>query len=141
MTDDPDLNQAIDAFRPAVLTIRVHSARLVGLAEGGSARAAEQAAIDSLVADMKGRADRLGITLDELFRHINDDLRLSPPPADHRPTGAHLRVLQAEAIRAGAAERLAHEAVTAAQHRLSLAIAARLDAQRACAGYVADQVA
>ncbi len=138
--EDPDIREAVTVFRPTVLEIRARSARLVGLREGGESRTVEQAAIDDLVAIMQLRADRLNLALDDLFRLVNDHLRVSPPPRDCRPTGPHLRILEAEAIRAGSAERRAHEGVTAAQQRLEEATAARVAAQRACAGYVADWV-
>ena len=141
ITEDPDVRAAVEAFRDHVLRIRAHSATLIDLpARRTVERAAEQAAIEELVADLQTRADRLAISLDDLFRFINDDLRATPPAADHRPTGHHLRVLEAEAIRAGASERRAHDEVTRAQDQLRNAIAARLAAQRACAGYVADMV-
>ena len=127
-TEDPDVRTAIEAFRPTVLQIRAHSAKLAGLREGSVERRAEQGLVDDLVADMQTRVDRIGLTLDELFRLINEDLRLIPLSVDHRPIGAHLRTLEAEAIRAASAERRAHEALTGAQERVARATAARISA-------------
>lgn len=138
---DPDITVAVEAFRPAVIEIRARSVKLVGLREGSAERRVEQAAIDSLADDMRCRAERIGITLDELFRIINEDLRLNPPEQAHRPTGAHLRVIEAEVIRATAAERRAHEVLSIAQDRVRRATAERIAAQRACAGFAADLAA
>lgn len=136
LTEDPDVAEAIEAFRPAVVEIRARSARLIAPQVTADQRDAEQAAIDDLVADVGTRAERLGIAIDELFRLINADLagRDGDPS---RPHGVLLQELLAENGRAYAAERLAWREVEAARARLEAAIGARLAADRACAGYVA----
>lgn len=134
---DPDVTAAVADFRDTVIAIRGHSLRLFDLPEGSEERAAEQERVDDLVAGMQARCDRVGITLDDLFRLINLDLRRTGGSAS-RPTGAFLYVLQETAVDARAAEAEALSALAAAETRAAAATADRLAAERSCAGYAAE---
>ena len=134
--EDPDVRDAVVDFRPAVLTIRTLSMRVFDLPERDPRRAALQEQIDGIVADMASRAERLDITLDELFRHVNEDLA-SRPRENVRPFGPYLNELTDENTRAHAAERQLHREIARLQALLPAAIEARIAADRACAGFLA----
>lgn len=133
---DPDLAAAVSDFRNAVIEIRRRSARLIGLPVGSAARDDDQAAIEALLVDMEGRAERIAVPIDDLFRAINADLAGRREDVA-QPHGALLTQLLDENTRAHAAEAQAHRALTAAQDRVARAGADRLAADRACAGYAA----
>jgi hypothetical protein len=139
ITEDPDVADAVATFRPVVMDIRVRSAAMFALPAESADRAAVADVVTDLVAGMALRAERLGITLDDLFRLVNWDLAARPPAQGHAhaPTGAYLRELLDENTRAHAAEGRAHKELTAAQGRLRVATAERLAADRACAGWTA----
>jgi hypothetical protein len=137
---DPDVTAAVADFRDTVIAIRGHSLRLFYLPEGSVERSDEQAVVDDLVGEMSARCERLGITVDDLFRFINADLATSGGTAS-RPTGEYLHALTREATRAHEAEAAAYADVTAALERVKTATNERLAADRACAGYAADWTA
>jgi len=134
---DPEVAAAVADFRDTVIAIRGHSLRLFYLPESSVERAAEQDRVDDLVAGMQARCDRIDLTLDELFRLVNLDLHHSGGAAS-RPTGEFLHALTRGATDAHNVEAAAHEALSAAQAQVQAATAARLAADRACAGYAAD---
>lgn len=135
-TEDPDVRDAIDAFRGAVLEIRQASAAAFVLPAGDARRAAAQELIDDRIGTMQARCDRIDITLDYLFALINQDLAARPDGAS-RPEGEHLRALVDENTRAHAAEHQIHRELEKLQGNLRVAVRERLAADRACAGYVA----
>lgn len=139
ITEDPDVADAVAMFRPVVMDIRARSAAMFELPADSAECAAAADVVTDLVAGMSLRADRLGITLDELFRLVNDDLAARPPARGHAfaPAGAYLRAMLDENTRAHAAEGRAHKELTAAQARLQVATNERLSADRACAGWTA----
>lgn len=139
ITEDPDVADAVALFRPTVIEIRVRSAELFGLDDNTPYRDHVDSQIQDLVATMALRCERLGITLDDLFRLVNADLATRPPAQGHahKPIGEYERALVDENTRAHAAERVAAADVISAQQRLQAAANSRLDADRACAGYVA----
>ena len=139
ITEDPDVADAVALFRPTVVQIRVLSAELFALEANSSHRNAVDAQIQDLVSTMALRCERLDITLDDLFRLVNADLAARPPAQGHahKPIGEYERALVDENTRAHAAERAAAADVISAQQRLKSAANSRLDADRACAGYVA----
>lgn len=137
IAEDPDLRAAVDDFRPAVLEIRKLSVQLFDLGDDDVRRQALVERLDSLVADMATRADRLTISLDDLFRLVNDDLAARPEGRLSSPTGDYMRALLDENTRAHAAEARIHRDINKLQAMLPSAIKARMAADRACAGFVA----
>jgi hypothetical protein len=141
------LSEAITDFRNHVIEIRRRSTALFDLTDA-DARAAEQAVIDDLAGEMAARCDRLDITLDDLFRLINEQLRTTPGGDPHRPSGDYERALLDENTRAHGAERQAlrgrerllerHAAEVASSDRyIARSADDRLAADRAHAGYFA----
>jgi hypothetical protein len=139
ITEDPDVADAVELFRPTVIEIRVRSAELFSLGDTSPHRDDVRGQIEDLVATMALRCERLDITLDDLFRMVNADLAARPPVQGHahKPIGEYERALVDENTRAHAAERAANAEVMSAQQRLKAAVDSRVEADRACAGYVA----
>jgi hypothetical protein len=139
ITEDPDVADAVATFRPVVMDIRARSAAMFALPTDSAERADVGDVITDLVAGMALRAERLDITLDDLFRLVNEDLAARPPARGHAfaPHGAYLRELLDENTRAHAAEARARKELTAAEARLKVATDERLTADRACAGWTA----
>ncbi len=144
---DAAVSAAVADFRNDVIEIRRRSAALFDLTDA-DARAAEQAVIDDLVGAMAARCDRHDITLDDLFRLINEQLRATPGGTPHRPLGEYERALLDENTRAHAAERNArvfrdrmvarHAAELVSSDRyIARTVDDRLAADRAHAGYFA----
>jgi len=137
IAEDPDVRQAVDDFTPNVIEIRRLSL-LAAHHAGSPGRAAEiRSEIEERVADMELRADRLSISLDDLFRLINDALREQRGIDSYKPAGDFLRGLVAENERAYAEEARLHRERAAIDRRIRVATEARIAADRACAGYVA----
>lgn len=135
--EDIDLRDAIVAFSPVVVRIRQLSANHFGLPEAKvRERAAIEDEIQGLVADIASRAERLGSTVDELLQLINADLAASKGNT-FAPTGDYARYLADENCRAHAQERQIEREIGNMQRNLITATAARLAADRACAGFVA----
>ncbi len=139
ITEDPDVADAVELFRPTVIEIRVRSAELFTLDDRSPHRADVSNQIEDLVATMALRCERLSITLDDLFMMVNADLAARPPVQGHahKPIGEYERALIDENTRAHAVERAANADVVAAQRRLKAAVNSRIEGDRACAGYVA----
>lgn len=136
--EDPDVRVAIKDFRPTVVDIRHLSAQLITLRAGGPEHQAASAAVQDLVSGMELRAERLGLTLDDLFRYVNDDLAASPPPAGAlKPQGQLLRDLLDENTAAYAEEHRLYRERTALDVRIAAATDRRIAADRACGGFVA----
>ncbi|WP_267433817.1 hypothetical protein [Sphingomonas sp. GM_Shp_1] len=135
--EDTDLRDAIAAFSPVVVRIRQLSASHFALPETKvRERAALEDEIQSLLADIGSRAERLGTTVDELLRLINADLAASKANT-FAPTGEFARHLADENCRAVAQERQVQREVGNLQKILATAVEARVAADRACAGFVA----
>lgn len=139
ITEDPDVADAVELFRPTVVEIRVRCAELFALEANSPDRGELQSQIEDLVATMTLRCERLALTIDDMFRLVNADLAARPPAPGHahKPIGEYERALVDENTRAHAAERAANADVMSAQQRLKAAVDSRLEADRACAGYVA----
>lgn len=133
--DDADVRAAVAHFTPSVVRIRELSAMLFALPNARD-RAAVGEEIDSLVADIATRAERLSLTVDDLFRLINAELATSK--ADVKaPHGDYLRHLCDEATQAaGDVDQVARE-IERLQANLERAADRVVAADRACAGYVA----
>lgn len=139
--DDIDLRDAIAAFSPVVVKIRQLSASHFALAAGKAhQRAAIEEEIQSLVADITSRAERLGTTLDEMFRLINASLAATRKDTA-APTGDFARHLADENCRAHAHERLILRQIDNLKRNLDTAAQARVASDRACAGFVAGYAA
>ena len=134
---DPDVVAAVETYTPAVIEIRTRSARLVHPFITADQRTAEQSAIDGLVADMTSRAERIGITVDQLFAEINAELAGRRDGDPSRPHGPLLEALLEEVGAAHGAEARLHREITSLQAQLPRAVGRRIAADRACAGYVA----
>lgn len=135
--DDVDLRDAIAAFSPVVVRIRQLSASHFALAEAKvRERTALEDEIQGLVADVTCRADRLSISVDEMFRLINADLTASRKDTA-APSGDYARHLADENCRAYAQERQIERQIGVLQRNLETATASRIAADRACAGFVA----
>lgn len=137
IVEDPDVANAVREFRGPVIEIRAASAALAGGKLPQDQADALRATIDDHVDAMTVRCDRLAITIDDLFRRVNDDLRRDPVPNDHRPHGDHLQQLLDEVNRAYAVERTTHRQISRLQAQLPALTSARIAADRACAGFVA----
>jgi hypothetical protein len=137
IVEDPDVRQAVTDFTPNVVEIRRLSLLLAQSRAGGALAEGIRSEIEEQVSDMQLRADRLDITIDDLFRLINDALRDQRAIDSHKPAGDFLRALVAENERAYAEEAQLHRERTALDRRIRAATDARLAADRACAGYVA----
>jgi hypothetical protein len=137
ITEDPDLRDAIQTFRPTVLEIRKLSAELFTLGDDHPARVAIADQIQDLVGGMALRAERLAVSLDELFAQVNADLRDKPVYPDHRPEGDYLRALLDDNTRGHAAEAQAKRQLEQMQSIAVRATADRVAVDRACAGYTA----
>lgn len=135
--EDMDLRDAIAAFSPVVVRIRQLSACHFALAEAKvRERAALEDEIQGLVADIACRAERLDISIDEMFRLINADLTASRKDTA-APTGDYARHLADENCRAHAQERQIIRQLDILKSNLLTATYARIAADRACAGFVA----
>lgn len=135
--EDIDLRDAVAAFSPAVVRIRQLSASHFALAEAKvRERVALEDEIQGLVADIACRAERLGISVDEMFRLINADLAASRKDTA-APTGDYARHLADENCRAYAQERQIERQIGVLQRNLETATASRIAADRACAGFLA----
>lgn len=133
--DDADVRAAVTHFTPAVVRIRELSAMLYALPNAGDRTAVEEE-IDSLVADIATRAERLALTVDDMFRLINAGLATRKAGA-HAPHGDYLRHLCDEATgAAGDVAQVARE-IERLTGNLQRAEVRVQQADRACAGYVA----
>lgn len=133
--DDADVRAAVAHFTPTVIRIRELSTTLFHL-KSERFRTEVTDEIDSLVADVATRAERLSLTVDDLFRLINAELATSK--ADVKaPHGDYLRHLCDEATQAaGDVDQVARE-IERLQANLERAADRVVAADRACAGYVA----
>lgn len=135
--EDMDLRDAVSAFSPVVVRIRQLSASHFALApDKVRERAAVEEEIQGLVADIASRAERLGTTLDDMFRLINASLAATRKDTA-APTGEYARYLADENCRAYAQERQIERQIGVLQRNLETATASRIAADRACAGFVA----
>lgn len=133
--DDADVRAAVTHFTPSVVRIRELSAMLFNLPNAGD-RAAVTEEVDSLVADIATRAERLSLTVDDLFRLINAELAMIKGDTK-RPHGEYLRHLVDEVTRtAGDVAQVTRE-VERLRTSLARAEDQHLAADRACAGYAA----
>ena len=135
--DDVDLRDAIATFSPVVVRIRQLSASHFELSKTKvRERAAIEEEVQGLVADIASRAERLGTSLDEMFRLINASLAATRKDTA-APTGDYARHLADENCRAYAQERQIERQIGDLQRNLETATASRIAADRACAGFVA----
>jgi len=132
LTSDPDVVQAIEDLRPTVLEIRDRSKALLSLMPELPAHRDRRLIVLELVSGIALRAERIGMTTDELLAVINADI--DGRGAARMPSGDEL----AEAVAAARErERDAHVALSAAQTEMRLATAARLSAERAVIAHAA----
>lgn len=136
ITEDPRATAAVADFTATVVEIRQRSARWFAAPADSDARAEEQTAIDDLVGAMQARCDRIDLSLDALFALINAEL-VGRRDNVARPHGDYLFSLVEENNRAYAAERQLKAEVSRYQALLEQAAAARVAADRACAGFMA----
>lgn len=137
ITEDPDVATAVADFRDTVVEIRTRSMRWFGLAEGSTARAAEQDAIDDLVERIATRAGKLGLTVDQLLAFINADLKTRGSRNPAVPYGPYQDHLIEENNRAHAAVRTIKREIGRLEKLLVGAEAEREAADRACGGIYA----
>ncbi|WP_230770614.1 hypothetical protein [Sphingomonas sp. Leaf4] len=133
--NDGDVRAAIVEFTPTVIRIRELSAQHFALVDGSDRQAVEEE-IASLTADVATRAGRLALTLDDLFRLINAELRTSR--ADTKaPHGDYLRHLCDTSTGAYGDRRQIRRELDRLQDNLKRSDDQCLQADRACAGFVA----
>lgn len=136
--DDADVRAAVAHFTPAVVRIRELSALHFHLTVERD-RAETQEQIDSLVADIATRAERLSLSVDDLFRLINAELKTRKAGVQ-APYGDYLRHLLDEATAAaGDVAQIDRELerMTVIRQRAEDRVQR---SNRACAGYVAGWV-
>jgi hypothetical protein len=133
ISPDPDIAQAIDDLRATALEIRDRSKGLLALKAGKPAWVAATQYVADLVSGITVRADRLGLTTDELLALINADIALGGRVATPRTAAALSEAVDAAVER----EKRAHRALTVAQTEVRAATAARLVAERAATDHAA----
>lgn len=133
--DDADVRAAVAHFTPSVVRIRELSAMLYALPDARDCAAVAEE-VDSLVADIATRAERLSLSVDDLFRLINAEL--ATRKTDTRaPHGDYLRHLCDEATAAAGDRAQVAREIERLHGNLQRADDRCLAADRACAGYVA----
>lgn len=137
--DDPDITQAVDDFRDVVLEIRARTARMIALPAADRQRALEERNIHDLMGRIGTRAERIGLTADELLVHINADLNHRARRGRDAPTRPTVRTLMDEVTSRIAEEAVAHIELSTAQDKMRDATKARLAAEGAYAKYCAGR--
>lgn len=135
--EDPRVTAAVADFRNTVVEIRRLSAAMFALDAASDKRPPLQEQIDDHVGGMQARADKVGLSLDQLFQLINTELKRKRVGQDHQPHGDHLRAINDENTSAYADEKRLTDEIARLQKLLPAAIDRRIAADRACAGYCA----
>ena len=137
ITEDPDIAQAVEDFRAQVVEMRKLSAEAIK--PGGVERYKESARnrCAEIMSGLGIRAQRIGLTADELLVFVNADLNHRARRGRGAPTRPTIRTLMDAVTDRTAEEATAHLELNAAQKKMRLATAARVAAEGAYAKYAA----